>query len=80
MSQPLQQTIEQAWENRASLSPQSHPREVAEGISRVDGVPGRLEPVVQGQDYTVVVDYAHKPDALEVCSGTRTFCPIMSSS
>ena len=46
------------------------PRAVAEGISRVDGVPGRLEPVAQGQDYTVVVDYAHKPDALEAVLGT----------
>ena len=46
------------------------PRVVAEGISRVDGVPGRLEPVAQGQDYTVVVDYAHKPDALEAVLAT----------
>ncbi len=46
------------------------PRTVAEGISRVDGVPGRLEPVVQGQDYTLVVDYAHKPDALEAVLAT----------
>ena len=41
------------------------PRVVAEGIARGGGVPGRLEPVDAGQDFTVVVDYAHKPDALE---------------
>jgi UDP-N-acetylmuramoyl-L-alanyl-D-glutamate--2,6-diaminopimelate ligase len=37
------------------------PRSVADGIARVAGVPGRLEPVSQGQDYTVVVDYATSP-------------------
>ncbi|MCW2735388.1 MAG: UDP-N-acetylmuramoyl-L-alanyl-D-glutamate--2,6-diaminopimelate ligase [Nocardioides sp.] len=46
------------------------PRAVADGISRVGGVPGRLEQVVQGQDYAVVVDYAHKPDALEAVLAT----------
>jgi UDP-N-acetylmuramoyl-L-alanyl-D-glutamate--2,6-diaminopimelate ligase len=38
---------------------------VAEGLSRVAGVPGRLEPVDAGQDFLAVVDYAHKPDAVE---------------
>lgn len=46
------------------------PGAVADGITRVRGVPGRLEPVWQGQDYTVVVDYAHKPDALEAVLAT----------
>ncbi|WP_236665964.1 UDP-N-acetylmuramoyl-L-alanyl-D-glutamate--2,6-diaminopimelate ligase [Nocardioides baculatus] len=41
------------------------PQRVADGITGVDGVPGRLEPVSRGQGFTVVVDYAHKPDALE---------------
>jgi UDP-N-acetylmuramoyl-L-alanyl-D-glutamate--2,6-diaminopimelate ligase len=46
------------------------PHRVAEGIARVGGVPGRLEQVAVGQDYTVVVDYAHKPDALEAVLAT----------
>ncbi|SED31724.1 UDP-N-acetylmuramoylalanyl-D-glutamate--2,6-diaminopimelate ligase [Nocardioides exalbidus] len=41
------------------------PQQVADGIARVGGVPGRLEQVDCGQDFSVVVDYAHKPDALE---------------
>jgi UDP-N-acetylmuramoyl-L-alanyl-D-glutamate--2,6-diaminopimelate ligase len=38
---------------------------IAEGIARVDGVPGRFETVDEGQPFTVVVDYSHKPGALE---------------
>src|SRR5699024_5727544 len=41
------------------------PERVADGIAAARGVPGRLEPVDAGQDFTVVVDYAHKPDAVE---------------
>jgi len=37
----------------------------ADGIAQVPGVPGRLERVDEGQDYLAVVDYAHKPDAVE---------------
>ena len=44
------------------------PRLVADGIARGGGVPGRLEQVDAGQDFTVVVDYAHKPDASRRCS------------
>ncbi|WP_279236360.1 UDP-N-acetylmuramoyl-L-alanyl-D-glutamate--2,6-diaminopimelate ligase [Nocardioides sp. SR21] len=38
---------------------------VAEGIAAAGGVPGRMERVDAGQDFTVVIDYAHKPDAVE---------------
>ncbi|GAA2001612.1 UDP-N-acetylmuramoyl-L-alanyl-D-glutamate--2,6-diaminopimelate ligase [Nocardioides kribbensis] len=38
---------------------------VADGIAALAGVPGRLESVDAGQDFEVVVDYAHKPDAVE---------------
>jgi UDP-N-acetylmuramoyl-L-alanyl-D-glutamate--2,6-diaminopimelate ligase len=37
---------------------------VAEAMTAGGGVPGRLERVDVGQDFTVVVDYAHKPDAV----------------
>ncbi|WP_045299053.1 UDP-N-acetylmuramoyl-L-alanyl-D-glutamate--2,6-diaminopimelate ligase [Saccharothrix sp. ST-888] len=35
------------------------------GVASIAGVPGRLERVDAGQPYVAVVDYAHKPDALE---------------
>lgn len=38
---------------------------VAHGIATGGGVPGRLERVDAGQPFTVVVDYAHKPDAVQ---------------
>jgi UDP-N-acetylmuramoyl-L-alanyl-D-glutamate--2,6-diaminopimelate ligase len=37
---------------------------VAGAIGRGPGVPGRLERIDEGQDFEVVVDYAHKPDAV----------------
>lgn len=36
----------------------------ADGIGRVHSVPGRMERVDRGQDFLVLVDYAHKPDAI----------------
>jgi UDP-N-acetylmuramoyl-L-alanyl-D-glutamate--2,6-diaminopimelate ligase len=41
------------------------PRQVADGIARGGGVPGRLERIDAGQDFLAIVDYAHKPDAVE---------------
>ena len=38
---------------------------IKRGLESVRGVPGRFESVDEGQPFTVVVDYAHKPDALE---------------
>jgi len=37
---------------------------IAAGLARVEKVEGRLELVDAGQDFTIVVDYAHTPDAL----------------
>ena len=36
-----------------------------DGLRRVTGVPGRLEPVDRGQDFAVLVDYAHTPDSVQ---------------
>jgi UDP-N-acetylmuramoyl-L-alanyl-D-glutamate--2,6-diaminopimelate ligase len=38
---------------------------IARGIAHVAGVPGRFEAVDEGQPFAVIVDYAHKPAALE---------------
>jgi UDP-N-acetylmuramoyl-L-alanyl-D-glutamate--2,6-diaminopimelate ligase len=37
---------------------------IAAGLSTAPPVPGRFEPVDEGQPFTVLVDYAHKPGAL----------------
>ncbi|MEN3285414.1 MAG: UDP-N-acetylmuramoyl-L-alanyl-D-glutamate--2,6-diaminopimelate ligase [Solirubrobacteraceae bacterium] len=38
---------------------------IAEGLASAERVPGRFEPVDEGQPFAVFVDYSHKPDALE---------------
>ena len=38
---------------------------IKRGIELVERVPGRFEPVEEGQSFTVLVDYAHTPGALE---------------
>ena len=37
---------------------------VAHGIAEVQGVPGRMERIDEGQDFTAIVDFAHTPNAL----------------
>jgi UDP-N-acetylmuramoyl-L-alanyl-D-glutamate--2,6-diaminopimelate ligase len=41
------------------------PEVAAEGLGQAERVPGRFEPVDEGQAFTVLVDYAHTPDSLE---------------
>ncbi|MEX0754031.1 MAG: UDP-N-acetylmuramoyl-L-alanyl-D-glutamate--2,6-diaminopimelate ligase [Actinomycetota bacterium] len=38
---------------------------IARGIATMPGVPGRVDPVDEGQDFLVLVDYAHTPDGVE---------------
>jgi UDP-N-acetylmuramoyl-L-alanyl-D-glutamate--2,6-diaminopimelate ligase len=44
--------------------------QVAAAVAGSAGVPGRLERVDEGQEFEVVVDYAHKPDAIEAALAT----------
>jgi len=57
---------------------------IARGLESVRGVPGRFEPVDEGQPFAVIVDYAHKPGALEnvlraareLARGGRVICVV----
>ncbi|MBC7337142.1 MAG: UDP-N-acetylmuramyl-tripeptide synthetase, partial [Clostridia bacterium] len=52
------------------------PELVARALGEVTGVPGRFERVEAGQDFTVVVDYAHTPDGLaNVLEAARAITP-----
>ena len=45
-------------------------------IEEVKGIPGRFEMIDMGQDFTVIVDYAHTPDGLEnILRAVREFAP-----
>jgi len=49
---------------------------VARGLGRAVVVPGRLERIEAGQSFTVLVDYAHTPDALaRVLDAARSLAP-----
>ncbi len=37
---------------------------IKEGLEKAEGVPGRFELIDAGQEFTVIVDYAHTPQAL----------------
>ncbi|HWT90518.1 MAG TPA: UDP-N-acetylmuramoyl-L-alanyl-D-glutamate--2,6-diaminopimelate ligase [Solirubrobacterales bacterium] len=48
----------------------------AAGLARAARVPGRFEPVDEGQEFGVLVDYAHTPDSLEnVLRAARRLTP-----
>ncbi|KGX88542.1 UDP-N-acetylmuramoyl-L-alanyl-D-glutamate--2,6-diaminopimelate ligase [Pontibacillus litoralis] len=48
-----------AWVSGVPLST------IKEALEQTTGVSGRFEPVLCGQDFGVIVDYAHTPDSLE---------------
>jgi len=41
------------------------PEVAAQGIAALDGIPGRMERIDMGQNFTTVVDFAHTPNALK---------------
>jgi UDP-N-acetylmuramoyl-L-alanyl-D-glutamate--2,6-diaminopimelate ligase len=49
----------------AAIALEVEPRQAAAGLARARRVPGRFEPVVEGQPFAVLVDYAHTPDSLD---------------
>lgn len=40
-------------------------KQIKGSLEQLTGIAGRFEPVDAGQDFTVIVDYAHTPDSLE---------------
>src|SRR5829696_6884134 len=52
-----------AWAAARALD--APPEPLLATLAQPPAVPGRFEPVDEGQPFTVVVDYAHKPGALE---------------
>lgn len=56
------------------------PRVIAEGLKRVQRIPGRGERIDAGQDFAVIVDYAHTPDSLkaiyEAYGSRRKICVL----
>ncbi len=51
------------------------PAALVSALTHFPGVPGRLEKVACGQDFSVFIDFAHTPDGLEnVLSCLRPYC------
>ena len=42
------------------------PEIAAQGIAALGGIPGRMERIDMGQNFTAIVDFAHTPNALKV--------------
>jgi UDP-N-acetylmuramoyl-L-alanyl-D-glutamate--2,6-diaminopimelate ligase len=41
------------------------PADAARGLANFEGIPGRMERIDLGQDFTAIVDFAHTPNALK---------------
>jgi UDP-N-acetylmuramoyl-L-alanyl-D-glutamate--2,6-diaminopimelate ligase len=42
------------------------PETAARGIASLDGIPGRMQSIDLGQNFSAIVDFAHTPNALKV--------------
>jgi len=49
----------------AALVEQVSLKHIKEALPTLSHVPGRMEAIDEGQDFTVIVDFAHSPDGLE---------------
>ncbi len=53
---------------------------IIRAVEKFNGVRGRVEKILEGQDFTVIVDYAHTPDSLEklyqVFENSRNICVL----
>ena len=53
---------------------------IIDAIENFEGIPGRIEKIEAGQDFNVIVDYAHTPDSLQklydVFQGTKRICVL----
>jgi len=48
---------------------------IKNALEKIEGVPGRFERIDLGQDFVVIVDYAHTPDGLDnILQTAREFC------
>lgn len=56
---------------------------IREGLSKLSRIPGRAERIDAGQDFTVIVDYAHTPESLKALYGAfanhRRICILGST-
>ncbi|HSW40711.1 MAG TPA: UDP-N-acetylmuramyl-tripeptide synthetase, partial [Acidobacteriota bacterium] len=59
----------------AALSLGMEPEAIRAGVEQLAGVPGRIERIDEGQDFLVLVDYAHSPDSLENLLATAGLLP-----
>jgi UDP-N-acetylmuramoyl-L-alanyl-D-glutamate--2,6-diaminopimelate ligase len=55
------------------------PQTAARGIASLEGIPGRMERIDLGQNFTAIVDFAHTPNALKVAlEAARAMLPPLS--
>jgi UDP-N-acetylmuramoyl-L-alanyl-D-glutamate--2,6-diaminopimelate ligase len=54
----------------AALALDIEPEIIREGIRSMDSIPGRMELIDLGQDFTAIVDFAHTPFALQAALGS----------